>query len=146
LHTPGFEAELDAAQKADAAPPARHPSRSLVERLIADDASWQTLHRHWQKLTDNDVKWEDLLPLDLPAIETKLVAPQYGLTGGAATAVARLVERFRQMQLVTPLMKALHAFPRALYHGHPVPDDLAPLLTSVQILSIALCCVLRHFV
>lgn len=41
----------------------RHPSRSLVERLIADDAAWQTLHRYWKNLVGNGVKWEDLVAM-----------------------------------------------------------------------------------
>lgn len=64
-----------------------HPSRSLIERLIADGAVCQTMYRHWDKLVSNDAKWENLLFLceihGAEKLEAKL-RDVYGLTAGAA--------------------------------------------------------------
>ena len=40
-----------------------HPSRSMVERLIADDASWRSIYDEWTKLVENMANWENLAAL-----------------------------------------------------------------------------------
>jgi hypothetical protein len=109
----------------------RQASRSLVVQLILDKEAWPLLYREWQKLVDANATLEDLVRLDSADMETRFINPPFGLTAGGACAVARVVERCKPLLLATPFMKAIHAFPRALYHGHPVPAELADFFTLV---------------
>lgn len=75
-----------------------HPSRTLIERLIADAAAWQSVHDEWQKLTANKANLEDLTAMlakdgaDKVRDELRTV---YGLTPGAASVTVKLIPEAR---------------------------------------------------
>ena len=82
-----------------------HPSRTLLERLLLDEAAWPSfaLSGDWRKLVDNTVEWEDLA-----ALVTKVgwveaadrLYTQYGLTPGAAMTLTGLVARISSEERV----------------------------------------------
>ena len=86
-----------AADKAWKAVPAKHPSRTLVERLILDEVAWSSLYEAWQQLVDKKVKWEDLLAALLAKDGADKVDERlrsvYGLTFCTAYALMALLER-----------------------------------------------------
>ena len=89
-----FEAERKAAVAALEAVRGRHPSRSLLERLIADDAAWRTVYDEWEKLVNTKAKWEDLaatLATDGTDKVKSELRDEYGVTVGAAAALVRVI-------------------------------------------------------
>lgn len=73
-----------------------HPTRSVVERLIADDAAWRSVYDEWKKLVDNKANWEDLAAMlaknGARAVDERL-RTVYGLTPGAASALVTFMEK-----------------------------------------------------
>jgi len=100
----GWEDGAKAAEDAlNAVKSAKHPSRALIHRLVLDETAWETLHRHWKKLVDNDAKWEDLAARLAKEGGDKVEAhlrTVFGLTPGAATAVLAVLARISSEQRV----------------------------------------------
>jgi hypothetical protein len=73
-----------------------HPSRVLIERLIADETTWAALHDEWSQLARSKESWITLTELlnrnGDERVSSKL--ERIGLTSGAASAVTLLLSSF----------------------------------------------------
>ena len=108
----------DAADAALKAVPAKHLSRTLVERLILDGAAWPSLYNEWRKLFDNKANWEDLAALLAKdgADKVKAELERIGLTFGAAGAVVSLIQKTvpSSMYLISSICSS--TLPASAYH------------------------------
>jgi len=96
LQSDDYAEEYKAAQNAMAAVASpRHPCRTLMEHLIADNSAWQILSRHWNTLVDNMANWDILRRTckekDVAQFRARL--KDYGLTPSAASALVLLLSR-----------------------------------------------------